>query len=147
MADINELKEKVIDTIGTVADITRDLAGKTADRAKSLARIAKLTVEINGEKDTIKKAYTEIGKLYYETHKNDPDGFFIQLCDEVSIATGSIADKEAEIAALKAEMSGNNDTAGIDVEFENVVAEAEEVPAEEAPAEDAEAPSEDSPEE
>jgi hypothetical protein len=124
MAKIDDIKGAVMDTIGSVAGKTRDLAGNVADKAKDVSRIAKLNIEISTEKDTIKKAYIEIGKLYYETHKDDPDGFFVQLCDEITVATESIKSKEAEIAEIKAAtQDGEPDVV---VEFENVVADAEE---------------------
>jgi len=120
--NFNDIKEKVKETIDVVADTTRDVAVKTADKAKNVSRIAKLSLEISGEKDTIKKAYAEIGKLYYETHKDDPDGFFAQLCDEINLANKSIQEKEAEIIELKTA----SETDGIEVEFEVVVAKDEE---------------------
>lgn len=146
MAKFDEIKGAVIDTIGHVAEKTRDLAGTVADKAKDVSRIAKLNIEIAGEKDTIKKAYTEIGKLYYETRKDDPDGFFAQLCEEITVSLGSITAKEAEIADIKER--GNITDDDIVVEFEEIVAEAEnEAAAEEAPAaepETEEAPAEES---
>ena len=128
MANFNELKEKVMSTIGTVADMTKDFATQTGDKAKGVARIAKLSIEINNEKETVKKAYYEIGKLYYEAHHESPEGFFTQLCEEVSLANGAIADKEAEIAAIKSEMNERPEGEGetIEVEFETVVSESEE---------------------
>lgn len=114
MANFNDIKEKLKATLNVVADTTKDIASKTADKAKDTARIAKLSVEINGEKDAVRKAYHEIGKLYYEMHRDNPDGFFAQLCDEVTVANANIAAKEAEIAALKA---GNNDDDEIEVEI------------------------------
>jgi hypothetical protein len=125
MADRNEFRDRVFSTIENVADKTKAFAAIAADKAKAMGRIAKLTVEINGEKDTMKKAYIEIGKLYYETHRNDPDGFFIQLCDEISVSMESIASKEAEISDLKASISDFSELSGggdVDVEFESVVA-------------------------
>jgi len=121
MPDFSSLRDKFRSTVSVVADRTKDLAEKTADKAKSTTRIAKLTMEINSEKDALKKTYAEIGKLYYETRKDEPDGFFVQLCDEVTIALENIAEKEAEIATLKA----GGEEESIDVEFEEVVAEAE----------------------
>ncbi len=116
MADVNEIKEKVISTLGMVADSAKELAEKAADKAKSAARIAKLSMEINGEKDSIKKAYLEIGKLYYEMNRDNPDGFFAQLCDEITVANAEIAAKEAEIAELKEK--GLSGDAAEDVEVE-----------------------------
>ncbi len=116
MADFTEIKEKVLSALETVADSTRELAGKAADKAKSAARIAKLSMEINAEKDSIKKAYLEIGKLYYEMNRDNPDGFFAQLCDEITVANAEIAAKEAEIADLKENGLGGADDADVEVE-------------------------------
>ena len=117
MFDFDSFKAKFKEGVNKVADSTKEFADKAADKAKDASRIAKLTLEINSEKDVIKKAYSEIGKLYYETHKDDPEGFFIQLCDEVTLAQENIAAKEAEIAELKA---GNDEDDSITVEFEEI---------------------------
>lgn len=127
MAKFEELKGLVIDTLGGVAVKTRDIAGNVADKAKDVSRIAKLNFEISSEKDTIKKAYIAIGKLYYETYRDNPDGFFVQLCDEIDMANESIKAKEDEIAKLKAEAEAARTVEDPDcvVEFEEIVAEAE----------------------
>ena len=133
--DFSEMKNKVLsalgqasdatrDFAGKAADATKDFAGKAADKAKAGGRIAKLNIEVAQEKENMKKTYVEIGKLYYDTHKDDPDGFFIQLCEEIAIAEKAIAEKEAEIAELKESFSAKDDP-DIDVEFEEVVAEDE----------------------
>jgi len=124
MPNFDEIKEKVMTTIGNVADITKDFATQTGEKAKGVARMAKLSIEITGEKDNIKKAYSEIGRLYYETHKDNPEGFFTQLCEEITLANSSIDEKEAEIAAIKADMNEQDDDT-IEVEFEEIVAEDE----------------------
>ena len=125
--DINEIKDKVIASVGTAVDAGKGLAGKAADMAKAGARIAKLNMEISAEKENLRKTYIEIGKLYYDTHKDDPEGFFIQLCDEVAISEKNIADKQAEIDELKA--GGAED---VSVEFESVVADEESAAGEES---------------
>ncbi len=101
MANCDEIMEKVKETWEIVAEGAKELAVKTAEKAKTTARIAKLALEINGEKDMIKKAYLEIGKLYYQMHRDDPDGFFAQLCDEITVVSASISAKEEEIAELR----------------------------------------------
>ena len=119
--EINEIKDKVIASVGTAVDAGKDLAGKAADMAKAGVRIAKLNMEISAEKENLRKTYIEIGKLYYDTHKDDPEGFFIQLCDEVALSEKNIADKQAEIDELKA----GEVCEDVSVEFENVVADEE----------------------
>lgn len=128
MADFNGFKSKFLGLIGAAAGKTRDAAGKAADKAKIYARIAKLSVEINGERDTMKKAYIEIGKLYYDSHKDDPDGFFSQLFEEVRLAAENIAQKQTEISALKAAAGDGADEndAAADVSFETVEEDAPE---------------------
>ena len=118
MADINELKGKFLNTLGTVAGKTRGYAEKAADKAKDVARIAKLNMELGAEKDTIEKAYLEIGKLYYETRKNAPDGFFVQLCDEITLANDNITKLLSELDELKAGLSSKD--CDIEVEFTEV---------------------------
>ena len=140
MADFNSIKDKIlsgldkaidktVDFAGKAADEvkeaaaktagkTRDMAEKAADKAKVGARIAKLNIEISSEKENMKKTYLEIGKLYYDTHKDAPEGFFIQLCEEIALAEQNIAEKEAEIESLKAEDDGS-----IKVEFEEIIDE------------------------
>ena len=118
MADLNELKGKFLNTLGTVAGKTRGYAEKAADKAKDVARIAKLNMELSAEKDTIEKAYLEIGKLYYETRKNSPDGFFVQLCDEITLANENIVKVLSELDELKASLGVKG--GDIEVEFTEV---------------------------
>lgn len=149
--DINELREKILAVLNQATENARDVAEQAtgtvrdfADKAMGSARaggrIAKLAMEVASEKESIKKTYQEIGRLYYETAKDAPDGFFIQLFEEVRLGEQSIAEKEAELNELK---SSFQKPFGVDVEFEFVVgqteAEAEggpEQPAEEPAAEE-----------
>ena len=161
--DINELREKILAVLNQATEnakdmaeqatgTMRDFADKAMGGARAGGRIAKLAMEVASEKESLKKTYQEIGRLYYETAKDAPDGFFIQLFEEVRLGEQSIAEKEAELNELK---SSFQKPYGVDVEFECVVgqteAEAEgepEQPAEEPKAEEpAEAPAEEPKEE
>lgn len=125
--DFSDLKEKVGEFASTAAEKAKVIASTTAEQTKRLARIAKLNLEISAEKDNIKKSYIELGKLYYETHKDAPEGFFTQLCEEVSAAYAVIAEKEAELDELKASVS-EADEPICDPDFETVVSETEAAP-------------------
>lgn len=161
--DINELREKILAVLNQATEnakdmaeqatgTMRDFADKAMGGARAGGRIAKLAMEVASQKESLKKTYQEIGRLYYETAKDAPDGFFIQLFEEVRLGEQSIAEKEAELNELK---SSFQKPFGVDVEFEFVVgqteAEAEgepEQPAEEPKAEEpAEAPAEEPKEE
>ena len=112
------------DIAGRAADATRGIAGVAAEKAKAGGRIAKLTMDIAKEKEDMKKTFLEIGKLYYDTHKDAPEGFFSQLCEEIALAEKSVAAKQAELDELKASFT-TPETPDVEVEFEEIVGEAE----------------------
>lgn len=144
--DFKAFTDKAANATATAAGKVKDFTLLAADRAKKAGRAAKLNMEIHNQKDIIKKNYLEIGKLYYETRKDNPEGFFVQLCQEVSAAEAAIAEAEAEIAAMKTEESAPAEDADFEVVAEEAPApEAEEAPAEEAPAEAPVAPAEEAP--
>ena len=78
MADYKDIIKGTLSSIaGKVKEVAesgtvRDIYDKGASRAKSYTRIAKLTLEMNGESEELKRVYTEIGKLYYEQAKDAP---------------------------------------------------------------------------
>ena len=128
-------KVKEVAESGTV----RDIYDKGASRAKSYTRIAKLTLEMNGESEELKRVYTEIGKLYYEQAKDAPEGFFAPLFSQVKEISDSILAKEEEINAMKAEFEAECAAKDIDVEigeFDDVVDATASDGADEAPAGD-----------
>ena len=137
--DINELKDKVLalfdqatDGAKGIASKTvsgaRNIAGNVGDKAKSGGRIAKLAMEAASAREEVKKTYLEIGKLYYDTHKDDPEGFFVQLFEEVRAAEEEIAAKETELAELKASLKESFQSASaeeVEEDFADVVDQAE----------------------
>ena len=96
-----DLKKRAGAFAGIAAGGAKKLASFAAKKTKNMSRIAKLNVDIASERDTIKLAYSEIGKLYYETHREDPEPYFVQLCLEIDTALESIAAMESEVVRLK----------------------------------------------
>ncbi len=116
-------KAKEVADNGTV----RNIYEQGSTRAKAYARIAKLGLEINGDTEELRRVYTEIGKLYYEENRNDPQGFFAPLFQQAEELTERINAKSDEMDALKAEAA---QTAEKDLEveigdFEEVVSSTE----------------------
>ncbi len=87
--------------LGAPAKKLRSAVSSASERTAHVRRVARLNVEISGERDSIKRAYTEIGKLYYETHKDAPEGYFIRLCQDIDRSMTAISAMEAEIMQLK----------------------------------------------
>ena len=99
--DLGGLRDVLTDTISTVADKVLDLADAAADTAKSGQQLAKLYVEKKKEESALEDAYKELGKLYYELHKQDAQGVLADLCMEIENTLVNIEDITAEIDALK----------------------------------------------
>ena len=76
-------------------------------RAKRVVEIAKLKTANMGEEDTIKKAYVEIGKLYYAEKGQSPEGAYAAACEKITAAKAAIEANNDRIAALKD--SGDDD--------------------------------------
>ena len=109
-------------------DKATDLAQTGAAESKRLAEIAKLKSANLSEENAIKKAYVEIGKLYYEQMAAAPGEDFAAACEKITAAKAAIEANNDRIAELKVKDEG----AAADVE---VVAEAEAVVAD-APADE-----------
>ncbi len=123
MAGFNDFMDKAGAFASMAAEKAKDLASVAAAKTKQVSRIAKLNMDISGEKDTIRKAYTELGRLYYEAHGAAPDAAFAQSCQEIDVAKEKIAAMEEEIAQLKQEIG--EDAAAQDADFEAVVDQTE----------------------
>lgn len=89
------------DTFGTLKDKATDLAQAGVAQSKRLAEIAKLKMANMAEEDAIKKAYIEIGKLYYAEQGASPDGAFAAACERVTASKAAIEANNDRIAELK----------------------------------------------
>jgi len=118
MAFFDNLKEKV-----------SDLAQAGVAKSKQLAEIARLKASNMAEQDAIKKAYLEIGKLYYAEKGSTPEGGYAASCEKITAAKANIAANNAKIEALK---DGDEEVAAAAADAVIV----EEVPADEAVVED-----------
>ena len=78
-----------------------DLAQAGVAQSKRLAEIAKLKTANMGEEDTIKKAYIELGKLYYAEKGAAPAGAYAASWEKISAAKAAIEANNDRIAELK----------------------------------------------
>ena len=81
----------------TITTKGREVGGK----AKDLAEIASLKSQISTCEDVMKKNYMEIGKKYYELHKDVWEETYDEECRAVANAQNGIADLEAKIREIK----------------------------------------------
>lgn len=133
-----------MDFINDLQERATDLAQSVVATSKRLAEIAKLKASNMAEEDTIKKAYVELGKLYYAEHGTTPDGAYAAACEKITAARAAIETNNDRIAELKATAEAEGEIIDVTPEAaeepENEVTEANIVP--EEPAADEEQPKE-----
>ena len=105
---VDKVKAAAEDTVGKVKEAAegstvKEVYDQGASRVKSYGRIAKLSLEMNGDYEELKRVYTEIGKLCYDQFRDAPEGFFAPLFAQVEEISARIERSEAEIEAMKAE--------------------------------------------
>ena len=133
-----------MDFINDLQERATDLAQSVVATSKRLAEIAKLKASNMAEEDTIRKAYVELGKLYYAEHGTTPDGAYAAACEKITAARAAIETNNDRIAELKSAAEAEGEIIDVTPEAaeepENEVTEADIVP--EEPAADEEQPKE-----
>ena len=100
-ANFDGLKQKTEVAAEFVAAKSVQFAHFAAEKARVLAKSAKLNTEILSEKDAIRHAQLELGKLYYEAHRQDPEEPFADVCRRISASLERIREKREQLEALK----------------------------------------------
>ncbi len=102
MSFLDKLKEQAGIAAGAVGSVTRTAAKQT----KTLAAIARIKLSITSEEEKIKKAYTELGRLFYRDHAAHAEislREYLPWCDKVSDAKAEIEKLNRELERLHAE--------------------------------------------
>lgn len=91
------------DNFDSIKDRAKDLAQSGVAKSKQIAEIAKLKTANMAEEDTIRKAYIEIGKLYYAERGMAPDAAYEALCQKITAAKVNIEENKSRIETIKAD--------------------------------------------
>ena len=119
MTNFEDLKKKAKDAFDTITDVSVEAYKIAEEKAKLIAKSTVLSTEMSRERSYVRRLYLEIGRKYYEMHKDDPGEEFEQNCHAVTAALSRIAAKRNELEDLK--KSGDlRDEDFDDVEFEPV---------------------------
>ena len=121
--NFDQIKGIFNSVVDAVSEKGKEYAGTAAEKTKAAGRLAKLTMEMAGEKESLKSAYAAIGQTYFENNRQGAEGLLAQLCEEAETVMERIAAMEAEIAQLKAGFS--SEEKDVDVTFEEIVEETE----------------------
>ncbi|MFR5782085.1 MAG: hypothetical protein ACLUEK_09700 [Oscillospiraceae bacterium] len=101
MADYNELIRSLKAAAYGFADIARDLAGARGqardlaggayEKAKALAKLAKLSMELNSERDSLNEAYAEVASSTSRPRTRPPRARCVRAFDRVMLSGGDRA--------------------------------------------------------
>lgn len=80
----------------------KELADTGAAKAKELTEIGKLKVQNSTEQEAIRKAYSDLGKLYYAERGSAPEAAYADLCQRITDALARVSYNNERIADIKA---------------------------------------------
>ena len=80
----------------TLTKASKDVGQK----AKDLSGVAKLTMDIHTKEEQVQKLYAQIGKLYFESHKDDDPAEYAQIA-QIKEMLVVIEDMKKDLMELK----------------------------------------------
>ena len=98
----NDLGEKVQSGSKIVAEKAKTGGKAVADKAKELSQIASLKAQIDSEENVINKNYKELGKAYYEAHKDEEEFTYSEYMTNIRNAFVKKAELTCEVERLTA---------------------------------------------
>lgn len=117
--DFENFKDKMADLAVTGMAKAKELTGTGVAKAKELTEISKLKVQNAAEQEAIRKAYLELGKLYYAERGSAPEAAYAGQCQKISSSLSKIAYNNERIADIKAAGNLTDDSQSSDGVQEN----------------------------
>ena len=97
---LNSVTKKAKDYVASGS--LKEAYDKGSTTARCYANIAKLSLQINGELEEENKVFIEIGRLCYDENRDNPDGRYAPLFDELKAMDERIEKMREELEAAKA---------------------------------------------
>ena len=123
--DFESLKDKAVVFAQSGVTRARELTDTGVAKAKEVAEVGKLKVQNSTEQEAIRKAYSELGKLYYAERGSAPEAAYADLCQTITDALARISYNNERIADIKAAGHLSEEEVGEVEEGEAPVAPAE----------------------
>ena len=89
----------------------KELANAGAAKARELSEIGKLKVQNSTEQEAIRKAYSDLGKLYYAERGSEPEEVYAELCGRITDSLARISYNNERIADIRAAGRSSGDGA------------------------------------
>ena len=129
MADYKELFGSLVNKARDVMENSgvTEVYQKGASRTKAYSRIARLTLDTNSQAEELRKVYTEIGRLYFEQARENPEGVFAPLFAQAGKLLDELKAKEEELEELKRSLGAEAEEKDIEVEITQDIDEFDQV--------------------
>jgi len=101
MTSFEELKSKAVDLAQTGMSKAAELAQTGGAKAMELKDIAMLKWSSVSEREAMKKAFLDLGKLYYADHGMAPEAAYAGLCEKITASQEKIEENKAKIEEIK----------------------------------------------
>ena len=129
MADYKEFLGSLVNKARGVMESSgvTEVYQKGASRTKTYSRIARLTLDTNSQAEELRKVYTEIGRLYFEQARENPEGVFAPLFAQAGKLLDELKAKEEELEELKRSLGAEAEEKDIEVEITQDIDEFDQV--------------------
>ena len=101
MTSIDDFKKIAKEAFDTLTDVSVEAYKLAEEKAKIVGKWTKLNTEITLDRSQVRRLRSEVGKIYYETYKDDPAEPLKELCENITAALDRIAAKQKELDDLK----------------------------------------------
>ena len=118
--DFESVKDKAVVLAQSGMTKAKGLADAGAAKARELSEIGKLKMQNSTEKEAIRKAYSDLGKLYYAERGSAPEAAYSELCQRITDALARISYNNERIADIKAAGRSSGVEEDVDEEIEEI---------------------------
>lgn len=84
-----------------VSDVINNTANEISDKAKEISEVSSLNVQIRSQEKIIESTYLELGKCYYEAHKDAVEDEYIEQLRKITAAKETADQLRQEVEQVK----------------------------------------------
>ena len=100
--DLESMKDKTVVLAHSGVTKARELADAGAAKARELSEIGRLKVSNSVEQEAIRKAYSDLGRLYFAERGDHPEEPYAELCRSITDSLARISCNNERIADIRA---------------------------------------------
>ncbi len=90
-----------MDVFEKIGATVKQKSKEAAVKAKEVAGVAQLKIQVSTQEELIKKNYQKIGKIYFELYSDMPEEPFKKACEGIKDARKEIEALQEQIELLK----------------------------------------------